>query len=381
MSITKVARAAGVSHATVSNVINHRPNVSAATVKAVRRAIEAVGYVPRPVGRRPGRRPRSADGVYTGVVTLVWPRGEREPRGARRQQNPTLLGVMQGVADELRRHGLNLSVWFDEPGDADDDGADDGARGVAGIGDAGAEVAETAARSDGLLIISFHDRQVLQAFRAKPVVWIGSLGPTDWGDRVRSDHAQIARDAVDYLNGHGRTDLVYVNLDAPHPAFAQRRNAFRDEAERLGLGLTLLEPRPDPAVDAASPVASINRRAAEAAGRLKSMGRSGALARAGLFVACDRHLGALDRECRRLGLNLTAELPVIGCDNDASALAGVSPAPATFDLHPDRMGRLAVRRLVERMRGDDTPGQTTVATPAERVDPEPRELDPADPAP
>ncbi|HEV7302476.1 MAG TPA: LacI family DNA-binding transcriptional regulator [Tepidisphaeraceae bacterium] len=335
MSIIRVARAAGVSHATVSNVINKRPHVTPETVEAVHRAMAELGYTPRPISSRPGRRPRSADGVYTGTVTLLCPRSEPT---ARRSQNPILIGVMQGAADELRGCALDLSVCFTEPGNV-------------------AETARAVERSDGLLVISFHERAVLDDLRAKPVVWIGSHGPTDWGDRVRTDHAQIARDAAAYLVGHGRSDLVYVNLDVPHPAYEQRRTAFRDETEHLDVRLTVIAPRPTPGLD---PAASRDQRAAEAAALLKQMD----LTRAGLFVACDRHLVILERECRRLGFDLMNEAPVISCDNDASALAGVVPAPATFDLQPEQLGRVAVQRLVGRMRGDAMPGQLTVAIPA-----------------
>lgn len=45
-SIFEVAKLAGVSHQTVSRVINHSPNVSAATREKVERAIEQLGYRP-----------------------------------------------------------------------------------------------------------------------------------------------------------------------------------------------------------------------------------------------------------------------------------------------------------------------------------------------
>ena len=328
MSITKVAKVAGVSHATVSNVINNRPSVSPKTAAAVRRAMDEIGYTPRPVGRRPGRRPRSADGVFTGRVSIVWPLSTG-------YRNPVGVGIMQGIGQELDGLGLDLNVAFAD------------AR----------NVGQVVGRADGLLALGFMEREVIGRFRDKPVVWVGSHGPLDWGDRVRCDHHQVARDAVAYLVDHGCPSVVYVNRDTPHPAFAQRGAAFRLECERLDVPMRVVEPGPSGEGEAG--------RAAEAAATLEAMG----LGRAGLFVACDRHLAALDRACRLGGHAVLDERPVIGCDNDLSALSGLTRRPATFDLRPEQLGRLAVRRLAERMRGEGGLGQVTITQSAALIDP------------
>src|SRR5262252_5724749 len=55
VSISKVAKLAGVSNSTVSRVINNHPRVAAETVQSVRMAMKELGYVPSV--RRPGPKP------------------------------------------------------------------------------------------------------------------------------------------------------------------------------------------------------------------------------------------------------------------------------------------------------------------------------------
>lgn len=324
MSITEVAKVAGVSHATVSNVINNRPSVSPKTVKAVRQAMAQIGYTPRPVESRPGRRPRSADGVFTGRVSMVWPRREG-------YNNPVALGIMQGIGTELDALGLDLTVSF---ADAEN-------------------VGQVVDRADGLLALGFLEKGMIDSLRGKPIVWIGSHGPLDWGDRVRCDHGQIARESVAYLVDQGCDSAIYVNLDTPHPAFQQRGASFRLECERLGVPVQVVQIKGgDPATDA-----------------VKQLSRLKPTSRAGMFVACDRHLAALDRACRLTGVTTLADHPAIGCDNDTSALAGLIPTPATFDLRAEQLGRLAVHRLSERMRGNGGAGQVTITQSAQLIEP------------
>ena len=55
MSISKVAKLAGVSSSTVSRVINNHPRVAPETAENVRKAMRALSYTPS--DRRPGPKP------------------------------------------------------------------------------------------------------------------------------------------------------------------------------------------------------------------------------------------------------------------------------------------------------------------------------------
>lgn len=59
-TVRNVAARAGVSHQTVSRVINNHPSVSAATRERVSDAIGELGYRPNPAARALGQRRSSA---------------------------------------------------------------------------------------------------------------------------------------------------------------------------------------------------------------------------------------------------------------------------------------------------------------------------------
>ena len=48
MSIVEVAKLAGVSHTTVSRVINNEGSVSSETAERIRAVMKEMGYVPKP---------------------------------------------------------------------------------------------------------------------------------------------------------------------------------------------------------------------------------------------------------------------------------------------------------------------------------------------
>ena len=77
VSIIEVAKAAGVSHMTVSRVLNHSRGVRPENVAAVMKAVEELGYVaPR---RKPGPKPKRRRKKGRTILLVV-------------QSNPALVG-------------------------------------------------------------------------------------------------------------------------------------------------------------------------------------------------------------------------------------------------------------------------------------------------
>lgn len=70
-SMFEVAKMAGVSHQTVSRVINHSPDVSDATREKVQKAIDALGTVPA-IPRVPSLRIVPAPSAWLRRATLLW---------------------------------------------------------------------------------------------------------------------------------------------------------------------------------------------------------------------------------------------------------------------------------------------------------------------
>ncbi len=300
----------------------------------------ALDYTPRPVGKRPGRRPKSADGIRSGRIALVWPM-ETTARSS------VACALMQGLTRELKNRSLELRISFLEPSDP-------------GFP---AELTREIREADGCLVLGGGDPAQFEPLRGKPVVWMGSQGPRDFGDRVAVDNLQIARDAVAWLRGQGCTTALFTNLMPAHPACDQRRMAFVAETARVPpLATRIFEPAAGSDGDTA---ATLAEELVSFLGGLPPERRS----TTGLFIATDRQLAELDRECRRLGFDLTGSLPVVACDHEDAALSGLLHRPATFEIQPHRIAELAVQRLTERMRDPQRAGQTTVSIPAVFVPP------------
>lgn len=92
-SIRDVAKRAGVSVGTVSNVLNRPNEVSAESVRRVQRAIEELGYVRNDAARQ------LRGGVSTTVGFVVLD-----------GQNPFFNDVVRGAEDEAMKHGMVIVV-------------------------------------------------------------------------------------------------------------------------------------------------------------------------------------------------------------------------------------------------------------------------------
>src|SRR5262245_34422883 len=99
MSITRVAKLAGVSSSTVSRVINNHPRVAPETAQSVRRAMATLGYTPS--DRRPGPKPSARSRAAADIAFLVL--GTSGSRAT-----PAFQDLLRGVSMGASRHELNL---------------------------------------------------------------------------------------------------------------------------------------------------------------------------------------------------------------------------------------------------------------------------------
>ena len=103
VSIVDVAKAAGVSHMTVSRVLNRSRGVRPETVTAVMKAVEELGYVaPR---RKPGPKPKRRKKLRK--VLLVAPR-DPGPAGKGFLDSAYGQALLAGVNQVADRHRLEV---------------------------------------------------------------------------------------------------------------------------------------------------------------------------------------------------------------------------------------------------------------------------------
>lgn len=316
-SIVDVAKAAGVSHSTVSRVINNRAGVSPSAEKRVREAMAAMGYVP-PL-RRPGRKPGGAPGLSTGNIGLVMI-GQR----ATFADAPVAARVFHEAEALVTAIGCNLIVCQ----------ASKGKRLPPKI---------EAGEVDGLLLYGAAPERGMRALLSRhPSVWLMSQRAKRgyWGDRVGPDNDAVGRLAAEHLIGREGRHLAQLTFSGTHLGYAARSEAFVETAELMGASVVSIpleghvddndQIDPDYVDEVVDQLLALEPRPT------------------GLFVPRDRITVVVSHALRARGCDLD-DMMLISCDNDP-VLGGLEAAPPTIDIRADLIALRAVEQLQWRMQ-------------------------------
>jgi LacI family transcriptional regulator len=336
MSMVEVAKLAGVSHATVSRVINGRADVSPASVQRVREAIQELRYVPP--ARRRGPKPK-ASGVRTGNIGVLFV-GEAPTLAT----SPIAAFVLHAIEQEAAARGF--SVMFGQ---------------VTSAGNLPQSV--VTGRVDGLLMYgpppSPDVRQKLSRYAA--CVWLLSQRRQRgyWGDRVSPDNHKIGEMACRYLVDRGHEQIATVDCDPSHFGFSARTQGFEETAEEAGVFFKTLsngsgiEEKAPPLADGRTSFDVLVDQLVAKPGPMPT----------GLFVPRDLLTIQMYRALRRRGIQPGRDVEIISCDN-IPALDALDPRPTTIDVRPEEIGRRAVEQLVCRINDRSAPlNVTTMVEP------------------
>ena len=210
LSIIDVAKLAGVSRQTVSNVVNERGGFSDETRDKVLQVIAETGYKPNRAARqlRTNRSRHVGFPLHTGHV---------DPR------NPFTLLFLKAVADAIKPLGHSLIVFA--------------------CGDVDRDTFRSWARSgeiDGFVF----DRVVPGDYRTKvlaelgvPFSVMGRTGEAEAQSWVDTDGRSGMMSLVDYLVGRGRRRFAFVDNGGSEPWVADRVAAAADRVAEHGLDL------------------------------------------------------------------------------------------------------------------------------------------------
>lgn len=314
-----VARVAGVSIKTVSNVINEYPHVRATTRDRVLVAIKELGY-------QPNLSARGLRSGKTGVIGLAIP-SVREPYFAELADAVIVaaerrgLGVVVDQTNQVREHELDV---------------------IAG---------RRLRLTDGIMFSPVHigesDADLLNV--PFPLVILGESifgGPTD---HVSMHNVSSARAATEHLLSMGRRRIAVIGADDNEEA-----NAFGSATLRVRGYHQALQAAGIPADPAlVVPVRLWHLHTGAAAAR--SLLDSG-IPFDGLFALNDTMaIGAL-RALSEAGVAVPDDVAIIGFDNiDATQFA--VPSLSSVDAGRNEIAELAVEMLVERIaeKGDRMP--------------------------
>jgi LacI family transcriptional regulator len=316
-----VARAAGVSVASVSRVLNGLP-ATEEMVERVQRAVAELGYVP-------DARARSLKVGRTFQLTLA----------VADIGNPVYVTMMRAVEEVVSAAGYRLVVTATGPDVADEVALVRGmARGYA----------------DGLLISPLRvDEDLVKSIREcdVPVVVAGNVPAKAGVDVVRANSPKGMLLAVDHLVARGRTRIAFLNGPADTVPGAARAKGFADALNSHDLEPAALVQADD-----------FTFAAGRAAGPelLTNKPRTGFDA-----VVCANDLLAvgLMHELAATGLDVPDDVAVVGMDD--SELAEQSFPPLTsVNLGSAERGRRAAELLLARIEDNDRTPRRIVVQPS-----------------
>ena len=325
MSMVEVARMVGVSHVTVSRVINNQPGVSESTITKVRQAMQDIGYTPAPKSRRRGRRSTHKNATRFKIAVVMM---DHELI----HHSWLLEKLCAGVSQAAREHGVATPI-------------------CRLLDDAGTPDVLTSGELDGALLVGGQVKSRIEEIKEivdVPTIWVTSHSGAD-ADAVLPGNESIGTMACEYLMSEGHKDLSFISVGKDNPSYVMRGLSFRASAERQGGTVTDFtgelnsegcEKNMLPVIEAVID-AQVER-------YLASSDRG-----TGIFCPSDLMTALVYRSLAKRGVVVGKDVLVVSCDNEAPYLAGLYPRPATIDIGVEDRGRRAVEQLLWRVKNPD----------------------------
>lgn len=308
--LSDVAKHAGVSTKTVSNVVHGYEHVRASTRARVQAAIDELGY-------RPDLRGRNLATGRTGMLALAFPD----------LRIPYFAELAHAFAEAAGKHGYRLLL-------EESLGSPEVERAILSAQEAGIV--------DGVLFqpVRLSSTEIAQQRRETPLVLLGENTAPLTIDHVRIDNIAAAAQVVAHLAGLGRRRIAFLCAEQPAPTQTSRLRliGYQQGLENCGLPV-------DPSLIVPGTVAD----PAEAAAALHAALDAG-MAPDAVFCRDDlTALGAL-RALAERGIRVPEDIAVTGWD-DSTPAAAVRPSLTSVRADFDQVARRALDLLIERIHG------------------------------
>ena len=321
VTIKDIARAAGVSHTTVSRALNGNSLIPESTASAIRELARQMGYVPSAAAR--GLRTNRSRAI--GVIVS-------------RIDNPYFGEVVQGIEEALQGAGYSIFV-------------------ASSYLDYGHEHSIVQAfgehRVDGVIIgsVTFnHEHAEILKGYGVPVVVINNQSPRQYANAIAHDDVYGAREVTAHLIGLGHRRIAYLGNRQATRINGERLRGYRLACEENGL-------TPDPGLVLLSDGSEIENgeSAMEELFKLPQLPDA---------VFCFNDLMAIGalKTLKRRGVDVPRQLSLAGFDNIPYS-AYTSPALTTFDQPKLRIGFEAASLLLELINnGNGSNGNRSTTT-------------------
>jgi DNA-binding LacI/PurR family transcriptional regulator len=312
VTLKDIAERAGVTSATVSMVINNKPNISAATRKKVLRIARELNYYPNAIAR--GLATRKANAIGAIVPNLA---------------SSFVVRILQGIKSTNRDIDYTVQL-FDTIGQKETE----------------SQLFQRLARErriDGAILISSTvSDEELRVFKDESVPCIVVARQCDFLDSVYVNNARGAIDAIEYLIGKGHNDIACVICRKQSLPTDERLSGYELALKRGGLAINsnLIFEVPD---DTMAEGQKIFSQIAQAQPK-----PSAVFVPAGDMVA----IGII-KEAKRAGIDIPGQLAVVGFDDIPAAMV-VEPTLTTIRQPKLEMGDHAINIIVDKVEGRET---------------------------
>ena len=337
VTIHDVATLAGVSAGTASRALRGHPQVSQACVARVRAAADELDYTP--LRDRSGRtRPEPLFGKRIAIAMIGIDRTLASL--------PVVAEAIHGAEEALAESGAHpILVNVPDPSEPP--------KSLRRI------------RFDGILAKAALQGDVMRAivprirssFREAPLVWLLGRPTGAPGDAVDPDDQRVGEIVAEAVLEKGHRHAAIVNPKSDHTLFVARSRAFRQAMEREGGTVVEVHPRtPAHASFPLQPVMDVSQvqplvdEATEGLRRRNT--RAAGTAPSAIFCPADSIAALVYRALASRGLVAGRDISVVSCNHERSLVAGLWPSLATVDVHPQRIGRMAVEQLTRRITGE-----------------------------
>ncbi len=313
VSIKDVARAAKVSHPTVSRALRNSPLVNHETAERIRQIAARMGYRPNTIARSLVTRKTQAIGV---VVTTI--------------ADPFIAEVVSGVEEIANKHGYSV-VLSNSNADPDRE----------------VEVVHSfhERRVDGIIVTSSRVGALYLPMLSRlkaPIVLINNQHPDDdeFVHSVMIDNAASSRTAVQHLIELGHKRIGYLGDIAGFQSDTERFAGYRQALAVAGLPFL-----PELVVHGDGRPAGGNR----------AMEKLLALANPPTAISCYNDMSALGamHAAHARGLDVPGDISIAGFD-DLFFASYTRPLLTTIRQPKQKMGRMAMETMLKLIAGESS---------------------------
>jgi len=310
VTLKDIAKRAGVTSATVSMVINNKPNISEATRRKVLKIAKELNYYPNVIARGLATKKSNSIGVI--VPNLA---------------SSFVVRILQGIKSTNRDMEYTVQL-FDTIGQRENE----------------TQLFQRLSRErriDGVILVgSTVTEDDMSIFRDESVPCIIVARKCEFLDSVYVNNMQGAQDATDYLIEKGHKAIACVACPKQSLPAAERLDGYKASLERHGIafnGSLVFETDDDDMKDGL-----------QVFDKIRAAGATAVFVPAGDMVAI-----GIVKEARRHGIDVPGQLVVVGFD-DLPAAEVIEPALTTVRQPKLEMGDYAINMIVDKIEGRES---------------------------